>query len=141
MIGWHYFRCYIFCNSSTTSPLYSSVSVKRLNFNIAISLKLLQFHLGVFTRLLDENDAEIQMQVLDCLLFWKDNFLLPYDQHLKNLISSKNLREELTTWSLSRESNLVEEQHRTCLVPVVIRLLVPKVRKLKTLASRKVYFI
>ncbi|CBI17281.3 unnamed protein product, partial [Vitis vinifera] len=88
-------------------------------------------------RLLDENDAEIQMQVLDCLLFWKDNFLLPYDQHLKNLISSKNLREELTTWSLSRESNLVEEQHRTCLVPVVIRLLVPKVRKLKTLASRK----
>lgn len=88
-------------------------------------------------RLLDENDPEIQMKVLDCLLNWKDDFLLPYDQHLKNLISSKSLREELTTWSLSKESNHVEEHHRTYLVPLVTRILIPKVRKLKTLASRK----
>ncbi|KAF2288911.1 hypothetical protein GH714_022744 [Hevea brasiliensis] len=54
-------------------------------------------------RFMDENDAEIQMRVLDCLLTWKDDFLIPYEQHLRNLISSKNLREELTTWSLSRE--------------------------------------
>lgn len=88
-------------------------------------------------RLLDENDPEIQMKVLDCLLNWKDDFLLPYDQHLKNLISSKSLREELTTWSLSKESNHIEEHHRTYLVPLVTRILIPKVRKLKTLASRK----
>ncbi len=95
----------------------------------------------VSIRLLDENDAEIQMKVLDCLLIWKDDFLLPYDQHLKNLISSKYLREELTTWTLSKESNLIEDQHRAYLVPIVIRLLMPKVRNLKTLASRKVYQI
>ncbi|KAL7177187.1 hypothetical protein ACSBR2_030511 [Camellia fascicularis] len=88
-------------------------------------------------RLLDENDPEIQMKVLDCLLNWKDDFLLPYDQHLKNLISSKSLREELTTWSLSKESNHIEEHHRTYVVPLVTRILIPKVRKLKTLASRK----
>ncbi|XP_028088073.1 small subunit processome component 20 homolog isoform X4 [Camellia sinensis] len=88
-------------------------------------------------RLLDENDPEIQMKVLDCLLNWKDDFLLPYDQHLKNLISSKSLREELTTWSLSKESNHIEEHHRTYLVPLVTRILIPKVRKPKTLASRK----
>ncbi|KAK0607559.1 hypothetical protein LWI29_016732 [Acer saccharum] len=88
-------------------------------------------------RLLDENDAEIQIKVLDCLLMWKDDFLLPYDQHLKNLIDSKKMREELTTWSLARESNLIEEGHRVHLVPLVVRLLMPKVRKLKTLASRK----
>lgn len=93
----------------------------------------------VSVRLLDDNDAEIQTKVLDCLLIWKDGFLLPYDQHLKNLISSKYLREELTTWSLSKESNQIEEEHRAYLVPIVIRLLMPKVRKLKTLASRKVY--
>ncbi|CAL5416773.1 unnamed protein product [Camellia sinensis] len=87
--------------------------------------------------LLDENDPEIQMKVLDCLLNWKDDFLLPYDQHLKNLISSKSLREELTTWSLSKESNHIEEHHRTYLVPLVTRILIPKVRKPKTLASRK----
>uniref|UniRef100_A0A2P2MF27 Uncharacterized protein n=1 Tax=Rhizophora mucronata TaxID=61149 RepID=A0A2P2MF27_RHIMU len=88
-------------------------------------------------RLIDENDAEIQMKVLDCLLTWKDDFLIPYEQHLRNLISSKYLREELTTWSLSRESCLIEEDHRANLLSLVIRLLIPKVRTLKTLASRK----
>ncbi|KAE8708758.1 Non-imprinted in Prader-Willi/Angelman syndrome region protein [Hibiscus syriacus] len=88
-------------------------------------------------RLLDDNDAEIQARVLDCLLLWKDNFLLPYDQHLKNLINSKYLREELTTWSLSKEDGLIEESHRVHLVPLVVRLLIPKIRNLKTLASRK----
>ncbi|KAH0641401.1 hypothetical protein KY285_037987 [Solanum tuberosum] len=88
-------------------------------------------------RLLEEDDADMQSKVLDCLLNWKDDFLLPYDQHLKNLINSKSLREELTTWSLSRESDLVDTRHRAFLVPVVIRILSPKVRKLKALASRK----
>ncbi|XP_047333762.1 small subunit processome component 20 homolog [Impatiens glandulifera] len=88
-------------------------------------------------RLLDDNDYEIQIKVLDCLLNWKDSSLLPYDQHLKKLICSKNLREELTTWSLSKESKLIEDHHRTYLVPLVIQILMPKVRKLKTLASRK----
>ncbi|KNA06859.1 hypothetical protein SOVF_177220 isoform A [Spinacia oleracea] len=88
-------------------------------------------------RLLDNNDVEIQTRVLDCLLNWKDSFLLPYEKQLNNLVNSKCLREELATWSLSVESNLVEEEHRAELVPLVIRLLMPKVRSLRTLASRK----
>lgn len=87
---------------------------------------------------MDEYDAEVQIKVLDCLLLWKDEYLLPYDQHLRKLIDSKKLREELTTWSLSSESNMIEEGHRKHLVPSVIRLLLPKVRKMKILASRKV---
>ncbi|KAL7595784.1 hypothetical protein Lser_V15G29528 [Lactuca serriola] len=88
-------------------------------------------------RLLDENEPELQLKVLDCLLNWKDEYLLPYGQHLRNLVNPKTLRDELTRWSLSRESELVNEKHRDSLVPLVIRILVPKVRKLKTLASRK----
>ncbi|XP_004492742.1 uncharacterized protein [Cicer arietinum] len=88
-------------------------------------------------RLIEEDDPEIQFKVLDCLLLWKDDYFLPYTEHLRNLISSKITREELTTWSLSRESKMIEECHRAYLVPLVIRLLMPKVRKLKGLASRK----
>lgn len=91
------------------------------------------------TRLLEETDADLQLMVLDCLLNWNDEWLLPYSQHLKDLINAKNLREELTTWSLSRESIQIDEQHRNYIVPIVIRILVPKVRKLKALASRKVF--
>lgn len=94
--------------------------------------------MGVFTRLLDENDAEIQMKVLDCLCVWKDKFLMPYEQHLKNLCGSDRFREELTTWSLSRESHQIEEHHRAHLVHIVMRILMPKVRKLKKRVSRKV---
>lgn len=88
-------------------------------------------------RLLDDNDAEIQSKVLDCLLMWKDDFLIPYEQHLKNLISPKTLREELTRWSLSKENNHIDERRRPNLIPLVTRLLMPKVRKLKVLGSRK----
>ncbi|XP_058732408.1 U3 small nucleolar RNA-associated protein 20-like isoform X2 [Vicia villosa] len=88
-------------------------------------------------RLIEENDPEIQFRVLDCLLIWKDDCFSPYTEHLRNLISSKTIREELTTWSLSKESKMIEECHRAYLVPLVIRLLVPKVRKLKGLSSRK----
>ncbi|XP_073005480.1 uncharacterized protein [Typha latifolia] len=88
-------------------------------------------------RLLDEVDPEIQLKVLDCLLNWKDGFLIPYDQHLRNLVVSKNLREELTTWSFSQEHQSIQEEHRGHLVPLIVRLLTPKVRKLKTLGSRK----
>ncbi|KAG5254304.1 U3 small nucleolar RNA-associated protein [Salix suchowensis] len=88
-------------------------------------------------QLIDEDDVHIQTNVLDCLLTWKDDFLLQYEQHLRNLISSNHLREELTTWNLSRESAVIEEGHRANLVPLVTLLLMPKVRKLKMLASSK----
>ncbi|XP_073124564.1 uncharacterized protein [Henckelia pumila] len=89
-------------------------------------------------RLLEENDADIQMKVLDCLLTWKDDFLLPYSQNLKNLINAKDLREELTRWSLSSQSiGGINVLHRTYTVPIVIRILIPKVRSLKMLACQK----
>ncbi|KAI3984708.1 hypothetical protein MKX01_039325 [Papaver californicum] len=91
----------------------------------------------LISRLLDENDAEIQMSVLECLANWKCDSLLPYFEHLKNLITSKNLCEELATWSLSKESHHIQDQHREYMIPIAVRLLVPKVRKLKTLGSRK----
>ncbi|KAH6786084.1 hypothetical protein C2S51_038539 [Perilla frutescens var. frutescens] len=89
-------------------------------------------------RLLDQNDADLQTKVLDCLLNWKDEFLLPYSENLKNLINAKNLRDELARWSLSRNSiDSVDERHRSYLVPVVIRILIPKVRNLKMLGTQK----
>ncbi|CAN1193912.1 U3 small nucleolar RNA-associated protein 20 [Linum perenne] len=88
-------------------------------------------------RLMDDIDADVQMDVLDCLLTWKDEFLVSYQDHLRNLISPKGFREELTTWSISRESCPIEEVHRSNIVPLIIVLLMPKVTNLRTLASRK----
>jgi U3 small nucleolar RNA-associated protein 20 len=89
-------------------------------------------------RALDESDPDIQAKALDCILNWKDDFLMPYSQNLKNLINLKTLREELTTWSVSHDSVSIQKCHRSRVVPLVIRLLTPKVMKLKLLGSRKV---
>lgn len=88
-------------------------------------------------RVLDDSDPEIQAKALDCLLNWKDEFLIPYSQNLKNLIDVKTLREELTTWAVSHDSLSILKDHRSRVVPLVIRVLAPKVRKLKLLGSRK----
>ncbi|KAK6117591.1 hypothetical protein DH2020_048670 [Rehmannia glutinosa] len=89
-------------------------------------------------RLLDQNDADVQMIVLDCLLNWRDDFLLPYSENMRNLINAKCLREELTRWNLSRTSiDSIDVRHRAYVVPIVIRILIPKVRNLKTLACQK----
>lgn len=88
-------------------------------------------------RVLDDSDPDIQAKALDCLLNWKDEFLTPYSQNLKNLIDIKTLREELTTWAVSHDSLSILKDHRSGVVPMVIRVLTPKVRKLKLLGSRK----
>uniref|UniRef100_A0A1J3F7J7 U3 small nucleolar RNA-associated protein 20 n=2 Tax=Noccaea caerulescens TaxID=107243 RepID=A0A1J3F7J7_NOCCA len=84
-------------------------------------------------RFLDDNDAEIQMNVLECLVLWND-YLLPHCHRLENLIKPKELREVLATWNFSKD---IEEAHRSHFVSLVIRILMPKVRNLKNSASRK----
>ncbi|KAF3796079.1 Small subunit processome component 20-like protein [Nymphaea thermarum] len=96
-----------------------------------------ELKLVLINRFLDDTDSDIQMGVMDILANWKDEELLPYDVHLRNLINVKVLREELTAWKLSKESHSIEESHRVYLIPMVIRILMPKVRKIKALTSRK----
>lgn len=96
--------------------------------------------MSIFTRVLDDGDPDVQAKTLDCLLNSKDECLTPYSQNLKNLIDVKTLREELTTWAVSRDSLSIQKEHRSRVVPLIIRVLTPKVRKLKLLGSRKVGF-
>lgn len=84
-------------------------------------------------RFLDDNDAELQTIVLECLLLSND-FLLPHREHLLKLIKPEELREELTTSNMSID---IEEAHKSLLFSLEIRILAPKVRTLKNLASRK----
>ncbi|KAJ3672155.1 hypothetical protein LUZ60_006876 [Juncus effusus] len=94
-------------------------------------------HEVLVKRLLDDVDSEIQLKVLDCLSNFKHEFLAPYISHLRNFAASESVREELTTWSVSKESSSIQAEHRSKLVPLIVRILTPKVRNLKSLGSRK----
>jgi U3 small nucleolar RNA-associated protein 20 len=85
-----------------------------------------------------DGDPEIQSRALECVLNWKDSYLIPYEEHLKNLISYKAAKEEMTTWDIGRESEHVQSNHREGLVPILMRLLFPKILKTKTKLHNKV---
>lgn len=83
----------------------------------------------LLNRILMDNDPSIQTLSLECLLNWKDSYLTSHVMHLQNLISYSSLREELTTWDIRRESHQVQEEHRSGLLEVVLRILYPKIMK------------
>eukprot|EP00897_Mesotaenium_endlicherianum_P002352 jgi/Mesen1/2144/ME000152S01235 len=83
----------------------------------------------IANRFLQDSDPAIQQLALECVLLWRDPFLAPYAEHLQRLIAYKSIREELATWSLSAEGGQVEAAHRAGLVPVLLRILLPKIMK------------
>lgn len=87
-----------------------------------------------------DGDPDIQSKVLECILNWKDSHLTPYEDHLKNLISPKMAREEMTTWNIGKESENVQPNHRDGLVTTIMRLLFPKILKTKTSLHNKVIY-
>ena len=73
-------------------------------------------------RFLGDSEGAVQQLALECLLQWKDPSLLPYAERLERLIQLKTVREEVAVWSLDS----VEAEHREGLLPLLIKLLMPK---------------
>lgn len=80
----------------------------------------------IFLDLLSSKNADIQRAALDCLLAYKYDYLLPYRESLCDLISEKNLKNELARFRLDRESNTIQEEHRENLIPIVMRIIYAK---------------
>ncbi|KAG6556135.1 hypothetical protein Mapa_002076 [Marchantia paleacea] len=83
----------------------------------------------LLNRFLGDSDPAIQEVTLDCLLNWKDNYLTSYESHLKNIVSSKAIREELTTWNVGKESHEIKDEDRQPLLTVVLMLLFPRIMR------------
>ncbi|KAL2629925.1 hypothetical protein R1flu_014611 [Riccia fluitans] len=83
----------------------------------------------LLNRFLGDSEPAIQEVTLDCLLNWKDKYLTSYETHLKNLVSSKAIREELTTWDVSKESHEIKDEERQPLLSVVLMLLFPRIMR------------
>ncbi|KAL4860053.1 Small subunit processome component 20 [Chlorella vulgaris] len=83
-------------------------------------------------------DPTIQQGALKCLKVFKLKFLLPYLDRLLRLADNKTLREELTAFPLGASATSLRKdegssallpEHRAGVVPLLIRLLFPKMRK------------
>ncbi|XP_067207673.1 small subunit processome component 20 homolog isoform X2 [Linepithema humile] len=80
----------------------------------------------IYLDLLCSKNSDIQKAALSCLFAYKYKYLLPYKSSLYNLINEKNLKNELTRFKLDQESNMIEEEHRENLIPIVMRIIYAK---------------
>nr|CAD7579402.1 unnamed protein product [Timema californicum] len=100
--------------------------------------KTLLAHLAVFTRIqsprsmfrepelcklyhdfLGHKNSEIQKLALSCVLTYKDDFLTPYN--CSDLIDDQTFRNELVAFKVDKEAEVVQDEHRSGLMPVIMR--------------------
>ncbi|KYN05358.1 Small subunit processome component 20 like protein [Cyphomyrmex costatus] len=80
----------------------------------------------IYLDLISSRNLDIQRAALNCLFAYKYKYLLPYKEFLYGLINEKNYKNELTRFKLDRESNMIEEQHRENLIPIIMRIIYVK---------------
>lgn len=79
---------------------------------------------------LSDADTALQTAAIQCLKPFKVPFVSPYIDSLLRFASPKSLRSALTTFDLTgQQEDGLAEQHRAGLVPVLIRVLFPSLRK------------
>jgi U3 small nucleolar RNA-associated protein 20 len=80
----------------------------------------------IYLDLLSSKNSEIQKAALACLYTYKYKYILPYKEHLDNIVDEKNLKNELSRFQISvGEANetILLEEHRQDLMPIIMRIL------------------
>lgn len=55
------------------------------------------------------------------LLIFKSNHFISYREHLYGLIDDKTFKTELTVFRIDKESELIQAEHRSELMPFIMR--------------------
>ncbi|XP_072378550.1 small subunit processome component 20 homolog [Diabrotica undecimpunctata] len=76
--------------------------------------------------LLQNKDSGIQKAALDCIFTYKHKYLSPYKESLYNMVDDKNFKNEMTTFRVDKDSNLVLSEHRDGLIPIVMQIVFGK---------------
>ncbi|KAL0099682.1 hypothetical protein PUN28_019823 [Cardiocondyla obscurior] len=80
----------------------------------------------IYLDMISSRNADVQKAALNCLLAYKYKYLLPYKESLYGLIDEKNLKNELARFKLDQESNMIEQEHRDSLIPIIMRIIYAK---------------
>jgi len=74
--------------------------------------------------LLCNGDAEIQKSALKAIFAWRSPSVRPYEENLMNILDDARFRDEIAVFlSISEEDSKIRVEHRTDLMPVLLRML------------------
>lgn len=80
--------------------------------------------LKIYLDLLSSKNYEIQRAALGCLYTYKYKYLLPYKDQLDNIVTEKNLKNELTRFHISvQDGAVLQQEHRESFMPILMRIL------------------
>ncbi len=79
--------------------------------------------LQVFISLLANPDPRLSNLAFSCVLRFKLPYLSPYIDYVQPMLKRDGLREALTKFDLSEQSEIVDAEHRFFLVPITTRIL------------------
>ena len=79
--------------------------------------------LQVFVSFLANPDPKLSNLAFACVLRFKLPYFSPYVDYIQPMLKKEGLREALTKFDLSAESQTVDAEHRLLLLPIVTRIL------------------
>lgn len=68
-------------------------------------------------------DSGIQKASLNCLMIFKMEAIHPYLPKMFKLLDEKSVRSELTTFSADPDSTIIQDEHRSTFMPILLRVL------------------
>lgn len=80
----------------------------------------------VYQDLLSNKNPDIQKAALECIFTYKHKYLTPYSQNLLSLIDNKAFKNEVTRFSIDKDSGAIQEEHRPKLIPIIMKLVYSK---------------
>lgn len=80
----------------------------------------------VYNDLLLHKNPDIQKAALECIQTYKHKYLVPYMQHLFALIDNKSFKNEVTKFRIDKDSEIIHEEHRSELIPVIMKIVYSK---------------
>lgn len=82
----------------------------------------------LYMQLLSHRNTAVQKLSLDCLVAYKHKFLNPYKEYVYDLIDDARFKEAITNFKIDKESNVLQENHRKELMPILMRILFSKMQ-------------
>lgn len=81
---------------------------------------------ALYMQLLRHRNSAVQKLALDCIFAYKHKYLTPYKEYLYHLVDDGKFKEAITNFKIDKESNVLQEEHRANLMPVIMNILFSK---------------
>lgn len=81
---------------------------------------------SLYTRLLSHKSQTIQRLAVDCIMTYNHEFLTPYKANIYRVINDNTFRSEIILFSVDTENGVVLAEHRSGLIPILMRILYVK---------------